>query len=221
MSFSDSDILRKIRALLAKAASTDSPEEAMACAAKARELLRRYRIDPGKAQQQATAEDIGESVHERGKIPGWTIPLAFAAAHLFNCRIYRMNRRMVFFGREGDRVTAGEMYTFFISAVDEATKAWRAKAREQGIRFDESMFRNEMADEIQRRAERLAGDSQVLALVDKSMPILREPRGGGGGYTRFWGGEGTSAAARAAAGKVGFNRQTTHTPRGMLPGGRK
>ena len=220
MSFSDSDILRKIRALLAKAASTDSPEEAMACAAKARELLRRYRIDPGKAQQQATAGDIGESVHEREKVPGWTIPLAFAAAHLFNCRIYRKGKLMVFFGREGDRVTAGEMYTFFISAVDKATKAWKAKAREQGILFDESMFRNEMADEIQRRAERLAGDSQVLALVDKSMPFLRPARGGGG-YTRFWGGEGTSAAARAAAGKVGFNRQTTHTPRGMLPGRRK
>jgi hypothetical protein len=217
MSFSDSDILRKIRALLAKAASTDSPAEAMACAAKARELLRNYRIDPAKAQEHAYAEEIGETVHEREKIPGWTIALAFAAAHLFNCRIYRMNRRMVFFGREGDRVTACEMYSFFISAVDKATKAWKARAREQDVLFDESMFRNEMADEIQRRAERMAGDHQVLALVDKSMPPLSNSRGGGG-YGPFYGGESTSAAARDAAGKVGLHRQTTHTPRGLLPG---
>jgi hypothetical protein len=41
----DQDVLRKVRALLAKAESTTFPEEADACSAKAQELMSRHRID--------------------------------------------------------------------------------------------------------------------------------------------------------------------------------
>jgi hypothetical protein len=41
----DRDVLRKVRALLAKAESTTFPEEAEACNAKAQELMTRHRID--------------------------------------------------------------------------------------------------------------------------------------------------------------------------------
>jgi hypothetical protein len=41
----DRDVLRKVRALLAKAESTTFPEEAEACSAKAQELMSRHRIE--------------------------------------------------------------------------------------------------------------------------------------------------------------------------------
>jgi hypothetical protein len=41
----DGDVLRKVRALLAKAESTTFPEEAEACSAKAQELMSRHRIE--------------------------------------------------------------------------------------------------------------------------------------------------------------------------------
>ncbi len=126
MTFSQSDIRRKIDALLARAKGTNSSAEAMAAAAKAQELLARYNIDPATVG----ADAVSSGPIARKSTPGFVGTLAVASAHIFACAVYKKPEgpgwRVQFVGREGDRITAELMLEFFIKAVRRAEREYVA-----------------------------------------------------------------------------------------------
>jgi hypothetical protein len=110
------DLIRKIRALLAKSKSTDSEHEALAFASKARALALCHGLD-------ATALDPEAIGFEDGVQPygtRWSKQIAMATAEMFGCSVYRSTGRrghLVFVGREGDRLTTDLMAAYFVKSV--------------------------------------------------------------------------------------------------------
>jgi hypothetical protein len=197
MTFSQSDIRRKIDALLARAKGTNSPAEAMAAAAKAQELLARYNIDPATVG----ADAVSSGPIARKSTPGFASTLAVASAHIFACAVYRRREgrgwRVQFVGREGDRITAELMLEFFIKAVRRAEREHVAAGGRGG-----DAFRKVMANEIVRRAEELATDSAAIERATSTLPALKNS-----GPKTFRVNVDTAAAARAAGQRVSFARQ--------------
>jgi len=88
---SEDTIIRRVRALLAKAKSTDNEHEAAAFAAKAAEMLQTHNLD--LASIERSAGEQGEAVSEvrlnwRYCDP-WRKSIARACAELYFCKIYR------------------------------------------------------------------------------------------------------------------------------------
>lgn len=173
------DIIRKIKALIAKAASTNSEAEAMACAAKAQELMAKYNL----TEAQVSSEAIGELPKNKRISDQWRRWIAVCTARLFNCvlvisyfeREFKNGGRgydkcWSFVGRQGDCVTADLMTDYFIGAVvrlaNEHSKEvqggqqeWRMFAKACALRLSQRIY--EMAEK--------SADHQVLAIVEKHM----------------------------------------------------
>ncbi len=120
-------IVEKIKALLAKAASTDNQHEAELFLAKAQELMAKHQLE---AEDLERDDPIDMSVGSRangGAAPDWDFQLMFAVSKYFGCKSiqywtavdgkksgeYQM--RMV--GRESARITAIEMHKYLVATV--------------------------------------------------------------------------------------------------------
>lgn len=117
---SDSSIITKIKALLAKAASTTNANEAAAFAAKANELMEKYQIDVDAIRNGD--DPVGRDRSYEGKSGGWRQSLAGATGRYYGCRAVRTTlpdgtHTLEIFGRESARVTAMLMFPYFQKTV--------------------------------------------------------------------------------------------------------
>lgn len=145
-------IVEKIKALLAKAASTDSQAEAEAFLAKAHELMEKHQLG---AEDLERDDPIDESVAAKangGASPDWDFQLMFAVARYFGCKgiqwwsqkntegefLKAGQYTMRIVGRESARVTAIEMHKYLVATV---RRLGRQHAAEMGIKPDKAARR--------------------------------------------------------------------------------
>lgn len=120
-------IVEKIKALLAKAASTDNQSEAELFLAKAHELMEKHQLDAGDLEKDDPI--TGEGYYQKGSTkaaPDWDFMLIFNVARYFGCKAIRMEKYvgngksqwvMDLVGRESARVTAKEMHAYLVATV--------------------------------------------------------------------------------------------------------
>jgi hypothetical protein len=111
----------KIRALLAKAASTTSEAEAESFLAKAQELMEKHQLDASDLEHE---DPVGyERTYERADRGGvdWDFMLLFPVARYYGCKAIRMDGwrkyEMELVGRDSARVTAIEMHKYLVKTV--------------------------------------------------------------------------------------------------------
>jgi hypothetical protein len=121
------NIVDKIKALLAKAASTDNQAEAELFLAKAHELMEKHQLDAGDLEKD---DPIAfEGYYQKGSTkaaPDWDFMLIFNVARYFGCKAIRTEKYigggkaqwvMDMVGRESARVTAKEMHAYLVATV--------------------------------------------------------------------------------------------------------
>jgi hypothetical protein len=120
-------IVEKIRALLAKAASSDHAAEAEVFLAKAHELMEKHQLESLDLEHD---DPVGnENVYPRNNPDGvdWDFTLLFSVARYFGCRAIRLPQEpkgfiMDLVGRESARITAIEMHKYLIAEVKRLAK---------------------------------------------------------------------------------------------------
>lgn len=120
-------IIEKIKALLAKAASTNSPHEAEVFLAKAYELMEKHQLDATDLERDDPVD--GEAYYQKGNTkasPDWDTMLVFAVAKYFGCKACRCEKYigggkaqwyMDLVGRESARITTKEMHAYLVKTV--------------------------------------------------------------------------------------------------------
>lgn len=210
-----SAILDKIKALLAKAASTSNAHEAEAFAAKASELMEKYQVDIDaiRASDDPVGRDFGYTT--KAKTMPWQGSVASAAAMYYGCRTILHTgsydgSKVEFFGRESARITALEMLPYFIKTIN-----WHARemARETG--WDSYKCAKQVGLEFAHRLRQLAPEMEVangavtgrnaLVRVDEINAMVESlyPNLGKGRSRSFT----TTAQARARANSIGLSGQ--------------
>jgi hypothetical protein len=111
----------KIKALLAKAASTDNQAEAEAFFAKAHELMEKHQLDVSDLETE-DAVGYDRIYPKNGSVaPDWDFMLIFAVAKYFGCKAIRVkpnkHYEMEVVGRESARVTVVEMHKYLVATV--------------------------------------------------------------------------------------------------------
>lgn len=125
-------IKTKIKALLAKAESSQHPAERDTFTAKAHALLNEYQIDLGSLIDAEDPVDVTRG-DTRGWVPSWEISLMAVTANYYGCRTVTAKGhgqrtdgsfgdtiRLDFIGRESARVTAELMFPFIKRQVMQA-----------------------------------------------------------------------------------------------------
>jgi hypothetical protein len=111
----------RIRALLAKAASTTSEAEAEAFMAKAHELMEKHQLDASDLEHD---DPVGyERTYRRNSAatPDWDFMLIFPVARYYGCKAIRIDLwkgyEMEIVGRDSARVTTTEMHKYLVKTV--------------------------------------------------------------------------------------------------------
>lgn len=212
------DVIRKIRALLAKAESTFSEAEALACAAKAKQLMAKHEV----SEEDVSDERIG-SVHNHKRISDtWRQWLAVSTARWFNCAVIReeferTNRSgdkvseigLVYIGRKSDALVAQLMTDHFVATVSRLANEYCKKDKARG----QNEWRKYAKGCALRLAQRIyelskkQTDNRQLELVEQHLAkmALREGRKGG---SITLAGDAALAGHRAAE-NIGLNLQAT------------
>lgn len=217
-------IVEKIKALLAKAASTDSQAEAEAFLAKAHELMEKHQLG---AEDLERDDPIDESVGAKangGASPDWDFQLMFAVARYFGCegvqwwsqtntegeflKAGQYTMRIV--GRESARITAIEMHKYLVATV---RRLGRQHAAEMGTNAGNAARRIGRALQIRiselcpppPAAETEAG-KKALVTIDRTLAKFNElfPDAA----TIKSPGVKTTKTAKQIAGGIGLNLQT-------------
>lgn len=213
-------LLEKIKALLAKAASTDNASEAEAFAAKAAELMDKYQIDTDQLGDagDAIGEDTGYQTKEPK--PVWQNYVASATARYYGCSTVLSQRaagtKTQFIGRESARITALEMLPYFLQTVNRLAREMVAEDAARGIRSHQRATANRIGLEFANRLLQLTPDrpaaatsagGNALILLDQQRAWLTEhyPNLGKSKSRGF----SSSQRHRDAAASIGLARQTT------------
>lgn len=121
------NIVEKIKALLAKAKSTDNEHEAEIFLAKAYELMEKHQLGAEDLERDDPVR--GEATYRRADRGGvdWDFHLLFAVAKYYGCKGCRTNGwdsktgkpyyEMDLVGRESAQITAIEMHKYLVSTV--------------------------------------------------------------------------------------------------------
>lgn len=125
------DLLRKIRALRAKAESTNSEAEAAAFAAKAAELMAQYGLEESQLkveeQSEITHEDAGTDTKLWEQNPARRL-LVRTLAKLYMCEIVTFkDGRMVVLGRKHNIAMVREMSEYLIKTTLRLAREWRKR----------------------------------------------------------------------------------------------
>lgn len=212
-------LLEKIKALLAKAASTDNAAEAEAFAAKAAELMDKYQIDIDQLGEagDAIGEDTGYTTKERK--PVWQNYVASATARYYGCDTVLSTRwdgtKTQFIGRESARMTAMEMLPYFIQTINRLARDMVAEDKARGIRSYQRATAHRIGLEFANRLGELTPDrpkaataagGNALILLDQQRAWLAEhyPNLKTGKARSF----SSSTRHRDAAASIGLARQT-------------
>jgi len=114
-------IADKVRALLAKAASTTNEHEAEAFLAKAHQLMEQHQFDAADLERDDPVD--GERSYRRNSAaaPDWDFMLLGPVARYYGCRAIRCDLvkgyEMGLVGRESARVTATAMHKYLVATV--------------------------------------------------------------------------------------------------------
>lgn len=132
-----SEVIEKIRKLLAKANGTNNEHEAGAFLAKATELLQRYNLEMIDVTQKA--EDLQMSMEFSQQVRGlkknrWVQALANEIGASSFCTILiRGDSRVIFVGRTREAQTAGELFDRILSALNRLA---RVRVTEYTLAFE-------------------------------------------------------------------------------------
>lgn len=206
-------ILTKIKALLAKAASTTNQNEAQAFAEKANELMEKYQVDVDAIR--ASDDPVGKDHSYEGKSAGWRQSLSCATARYYGCRSvitkdYTGVSRVEIFGRESARITALAMFPYFQKTVLAMSREMAAltgmnkQACSRQIGMELSQRLRSLAPVMEHGNPAVVGKNALIRLdeinqlVEETYPHLRKGR-----RTRFT----TSQMARNYANSVGLSSQ--------------
>ncbi|MFF9814229.1 DUF2786 domain-containing protein [Streptomyces sp. NPDC014006] len=172
---SDSRMLGRIRALLAKAEATGYPEEAEALTAKAQELMARHSVDEALLDAQAPAPDapgacrIGvEPPYEQAKAV-----LLDAVATANHCRAV-WNEALSFstvVGFEADLEAVELLYTSLLVQAQSALATAEAAQRKGGRKRTKSFRQSFLAAYAHRIGGRLAAAAETQ-VSDDLLPVL-------------------------------------------------
>jgi hypothetical protein len=215
-------IKNRIKALLAKAESTQHPAEREAFTAKAHELLNEYQLDLGELIDAEDPVDVTRG-DVRGWVPSWEISLMVAVARYYGCRpvtakghgrrtdgTFGATIRVDYVGRESARVTADLMFQFIRSQVMAAGRELFKADPSRPLGRHQRDVGNALVIRIQQlmpKAEQDAADSGVNALVpvDRIEAMLAElyPDLTKGRVSKI----GSTGKARKAADGVSLHRQ--------------
>lgn len=124
-------MVEKIKALLAKAASTTSQAEAEIFLAKAHELMEKHQLSAADLETDDPVGNETGTTANGGASPDWDFQLMFAVAKYFGCKACQQWSRtktdgsfarsgqyqMVVVGRESARITAIEMHKYLVATV--------------------------------------------------------------------------------------------------------
>jgi hypothetical protein len=218
-----SDIKEKIRAILAKAASTEFEAEAETFLAKANELMEKYQIDLGDLVDSEDPVVWNAGIKGTPSDPSWHRHLYIALGRYYGCRSVRETRRELhngkfrtviyttLTGRESAIVTTNEMFPWIIKQCNaqgrEIAKLTGNSAQNEARRVGNALvFRlsrmttspDKPKTEAAQRFAMMTLD-RVEVVIRDHYPTLRSTRGRG---------IGTHDLARDAAGKINLNRQT-------------
>lgn len=233
-------IVEKIKALLAKAASTDSQAEAEAFLAKAHELMEKHQLEAEDLDRDDPVD--GEHFYEKGSVkaaPDWDTNIIWPVAKYFGCkacRIYTKNDKwaMDLVGRESARITAKEMHSYLVKTVRRLGRE-AADAQSMPVYDNEGYFvrymnadqcarriGNALRSRIQRLADAMAPAEEVvpteagrnaLVTLDRVVALYqqRHPDATNVGG-KYW----TNNLAKEIASGIGLNLQTGHTSTKVL-----
>lgn len=232
-------IVEKIKALLAKAASTDHQAEAEVFLAKAHELMEKHQLEAHDLENDDPVD--GEGYYEKGNVaaaPDWDFMLIFAVAKYFGCKACRTNKGrkwiMDLVGRESARITAKEMHSYLVKTVRrlgrEAVgtrefRIMRPYPREEGMVYWTGEYMN--ADQCARRIGNALRDRLWMLARQNEQPEPTTPSGKNAlvtidrvlavydarhpDATNINGTYYSNAGARKLAEGIGLNRQAGHS----------
>jgi hypothetical protein len=191
-------IIDRIKALLAKAASTDHEAEAETFFAKAYELMERYQLDSNDLEKDDPIGNERVAQRKGAAAPDWDFRLMFAVANYFGCRaiqcstfgdVYNRRRGCYIFtenghymdlvGRESARITAIEMHKYLVATV---RKLGRERSEEMGLKPDICARRIGVALRIRinvltprpEKAKTETAKSNALVTVDKVLALYNK-----------------------------------------------
>jgi len=185
---SPADALRRVEALLAKAASTDFSSEAEALLAKAQELMTRHAIDQttvGNATSEVRDAVIGKVIVVRSPYASARASLLNGIARANHCRLVLQGvvdggRQCVLFGHGSDVAHVTVMYTTLSLYATRAVLA-ADSGNESPRRFRHAFllaFAARVAERLHAAsaaaradAELETGGSVALALIDRSRAV--------------------------------------------------
>jgi hypothetical protein len=177
----DPRVLHKVRALLAKAESTEFPEEAEALTAKAQELIARHSIDSALLSATATAPSSDEP---RARRVGLDAPyeaekmsLLQAVAEANRCRTVWSNQLgfATVFGYETDVVAVELLFTSLLVQATAAMARAGSKRRATGesrTRSFRQSFLSAYANRIGQRLRGVTDEAARNAGGSKLLPVL-------------------------------------------------
>jgi hypothetical protein len=120
-------ITEKIKALMAKAASTDSQHEAETFLAKAHELMEKHQLSVDDLEADDPIDKTVAAEANGGASPDWDFQLMFPVSVYFGCKAIQCHRsregkrngvyEMDIIGRESARVTAIETHKYLVATV--------------------------------------------------------------------------------------------------------
>lgn len=227
-------IVEKIKALLAKAASTDSQAEAEAFLAKAHELMEKHQLGAEDLERDDPVDQSIAAKANGGASPDWDFQLMFAVARYFGCKgIQRWSQTntegeflkagqytMRIVGRESARVTAIEMHKYLVATV---RRLGRTHAADMGLKPDQAARRIGRALQIRINAlcppppapETEAGKN-ALVTIDRTLAKYNElfPDA----RTIKSPGVRTNRTAKEIASGIGLNLQTSSSASSMRIG---
>ena len=124
-------IAEKIKALLAKAASTDNQHEAEVFLSKAHELMEKHQLEIGDLETDDPVGHEPSATANGGASPDWDFQLMFPVAKFFGCKSCQQwsptktdgtytragQYQMILVGRDSARITAIEMHKYLVKTV--------------------------------------------------------------------------------------------------------
>lgn len=209
-------ILEKIKALLAKAASTTNMAEAAAFAEKAHELMEKYQVDVDAIRASDDPVGKDEAYTTKAKAKTWQMSLTMATARYYGCRsVYNTNpyrgSYVEIFGRESARITAMEMLPYFVQTVNKMAREMAAQTGWDGykcakqIGLELSVRLRQLAPDMEGEGNtHVSGQNalvridEINALVEATYPNLHTGRS-----SKFT----TSSLARNYAQSIGLASQ--------------
>lgn len=127
--FEKDDILRKVKALFARADNPVNSHEAAACAAKAQEILLKHKLDLADLEDKDAASTFGifeeDLNYPKGirEVPNWKRYLAAIVARNHFCHLFSTPRGLRFVGAEEDIAFVGWLYGYLDSTIERLSEA--------------------------------------------------------------------------------------------------